>query len=207
MTAQALPKWTQQDYLAYERRNEAKHEFVNGMLFAMAGASRWHNLIVTNVSRELSLQLKGKTCEVYPNDMRVHIPDTGLYTYSDAVVVCGVPRFEDAIRDTLLNPTVVIEVLSPSTEGYDRGAKFRHYRRIESLRHYVLITQDQPYIECYSKQEGSPFWFLTEADGLEAEMSLPAIDCVLQLAETYDKVVFDETERQEFMDAARRVPR
>lgn len=113
MTTIVLQQWTRHDYLEYERRSDAKHEFVNGALFAMAGASRWHNLIVTNVSRELSLQLKGKTCEVYPNDMRVHIPDTSMYTYPDAVVVCGVPRFEDSVRDTLLNPTVLIEVLSP----------------------------------------------------------------------------------------------
>jgi Uma2 family endonuclease len=186
-----------------ERQSEVKHEYLRGTLFAMAGASRWHNLIVTNVARELSLQLKGKPCEVYPSDMRVRIQDTDLYTYPDIVVVCGTPRFEDTVRDTLLNPIVIIEVLSPSTEGHDRGAKFAHYRRIESLRQYVLITPDAPRIEWYTRQEESRLWYLQETEGLETEMSLESITCQLQLAEVFDKVEFDETERQKYMAAAR----
>ena len=191
MSAQALQQLTPQEYLELERRSETKHEFVNGEMFDMAGASRSHNLIVTNIVRELSLQLKGRRCEVYPNDMRVHIPDTGMYTYPDAVVACGTPRLTDDKRDTLLNPTALFEVLSSSTEAYDRGAKAAHYRRIVSLRHYVLIAQDAPHIECYTRQDESRFWYLTEADGLEAEIALTEIACVLKLAEMYDKVEFD----------------
>ena len=191
MSAQALQQLTPQEYLELERRSETKHEFVNGEMFDMAGASRSHNLIVTNIVGELRLQLKGRRCEVYPNDMRVHIPDTGMYTYPDAVVACGTPRLTDDKRDTLLNPTALFEVLSPSTEAYDRGAKAAHYRRIASLRHYVFIAQDAPHIECYTRQDESRFWYLTEADGLEAEIALTEIACVLKLAEVYDKVEFD----------------
>ncbi len=192
MSAHALQQFTSQDYLEFERRSDAKHEFVNGMIFDMAGASRSHNLIVTNIVSELRAQFKGRRCEVYPNDMRVHIPDTGLYTYPDAVVVCGTPRFADDMRDTLLNPTALFEVLSPSTEAYDRGAKAAHYRRIVSLRHYVIIAQDAPYVECYTRQEGTPFWFLTEADSLDAEIALTEIACVLKLAEVYEKIDFEK---------------
>ena len=195
MSAQALQQLTPQEYLELERRSETKHEFVNGEMFDMAGASRSHNLIVTNIVRELSLQLKGRRCEVYPNDMRVHIPDTGMYTYPDAVVACGTPRMADDKRDTLLNPTALFEALSSSTEAYDRGAKAAHYRRISSLRHYVLIAQDAPHIECYTRQDESRFWYLTEADGLEAEIALTEIACVLKLAEVYDKVEFERNER------------
>ena len=195
MSARALQELTPQDYLEFERRSETKHEFVNGQLFDMAGASRSHNLIVTNIVSELRMQLKGRRCEVYPNDMRVHIPDTGMYTYPDAVVACGTPRFADDMRDTLLNPTALFEALSPSTEAYDRGAKASHYRRIASLRHYVVIAQDAPHIECYARHEGSPFWFLTEADGLDAEIALTEIACVLQLAEVYEKVEFGENKQ------------
>lgn len=191
MSAQALQQLTPQEYLELERRSETKHEFVNGEMFDMAGASRSHNLIVTNIVGELRLQLKGRRCEVYPNDMRVHIPDTGMYTYPDAVVACGTPRLTDDKRDTLLNPTALFEVLSSSTEAYDRGAKAAHYRRIASLRHYVLIAQDAPHIECYTRQDESRFWYLTEADGLDAEIALTEIACVLKLAEVYDKVEFD----------------
>ena len=191
MSAQALQQLTPQEYLELERRSETKHEFVNGEMFDMAGASRSHNLIVTNIVGELRLQLKGRRCEVYPNDMRVHIPDTGMYTYPDAVVACGTPRLTDDKRDTLLSPTALFEVLSSSTEAYDRGAKAAHYRRIASLRHYVLIAQDAPHIECYTRQDESRFWYLTEADGLDAEIALTEIACVLKLAEVYDKVEFD----------------
>lgn len=191
MSAQALQQLTPQEYLELERRSETKHEFVNGEMFDMAGASRSHNLIVTNIVGELRSQLKGRRCEVYPNDMRVHIPDTGMYTYPDAVVACGTPRLTDDKRDTLLNPTALFEVLSSSTEAYDRGAKAAHYRRIASLRHYVLIAQDAPHIECYTRQDESRFWYLTEADGLDAEIALTEIACVLKLAEVYDKVEFD----------------
>ena len=191
MSAYPLQQLTPQDYLAFERRSETKHEFVNGEVFDMVGASRSHNLIIANVVGELRAQLKERRCEVYPNDMRVHIPRTGLYTYPDAVVVCGTPQFDETVKDSLLNPTALFEALSPSTEAYDRGAKFGHYRKIAALRHYVLLAQDAPHIECYTRQDESRFWYLTEADGFDAEIALPEIACVLKLAEVYDKVEFE----------------
>ena len=121
------------EYLALERKADVRGEYLDGDMVAMSGGSREHNLIVTNIVRELSSQLKRKPCEVYPSNMRVKVSATGLYTYPDVVVVCDDPRFEDAHIDTLLNPAVIFEVLSDSTESYDRGAKFGHYRKILSL--------------------------------------------------------------------------
>jgi Uma2 family endonuclease len=129
------------EYLALERAAEHRHEYVSGRVYAMTGASREHNVIATNTSRALGNQLSGRPCETYQSDMRVKVSETGMYTYPDVVVACGTPAFEDAYVDTLLNPTVIIEVLSPSTEAYDRGEKFAHYRRLPSLREYLLIAQ------------------------------------------------------------------
>ena len=207
MSAETITNLSPQEYLRLERQSDVKHEYVQGTLVAMAGASRWHNLVVTNVIRELSIQLKSRSCEVYPGDMRVRIQGTGFYTYPDAVVVCGTPRFEDAVGDTLLNPTVIIEVLSPSTEGYDRGEKFAQYRRIDALQQYVLMTPDRPRIEWYTRHETSRFWYLQEAEGLHAEIELEPIACRLRVADVFDKVEFDETERQAYMAAARLLPR
>src|SRR5206468_6291774 len=118
-------------------------EYINGQIYAMSGASREHNLIVVNLIRELSSQLRGRPCEVYASDMRVKVRPTGMYTYPDVVAVCGEPRFEDEQVDTLVNPAVIVEVLSPSTEAYDRGQKFAHYRKLESLTEYVLVAQNE----------------------------------------------------------------
>lgn len=194
MSAEPAIKMTELEYLIYERQAEYKSEFLNGKLFAMAGASRRHNLIVTNVVREVSLQLKGRSCESYSSDMRVHNPDTSLYSYPDVVVMCGKPEFSDEHGDILLNPTLLIEVLSPSTELYDRGAKFGHYRRLESLREYVMITQDRASIERYERQEDSRFWMLSEIEGLETSVELSSIGCTLALSEVYDKVDFEHME-------------
>ena len=127
-------RYTPEQYLELERKAPYKNEFVNGQIYAMPGASRAHNLITGNTHREVSSQLRGRPCETYVSDMRVKVNTTGLYTYPDVVVVCGEIRFDDAQKDTLLNPTVLIEVLSPSTEAYDRGEKFAHYRRLASLQ-------------------------------------------------------------------------
>ncbi len=197
MTAEPAAKLTTQDYLAHERQADYKSEFLNGELLAMAGASRWHNIIVLNVGSELRIQLKGRRCETYSTNMRVHIPPTGLYTYPDVVVICGTPEFDDDQHDTLLNPTVLIEVLSPSTERYDRGAKFGHYRRLASLREYVLISQEKPLIERYVRHEDSRFWLLSDAEGLDAKIEVSSVGCVLALAEVYDKVHFEEMEQEE----------
>ena len=193
MTAQPAVHYTPQKYLEIERQNEFKSEYWQGDMFAMAGASEAHNLIVVNAVRELSLQLKGKPCRVYPSDMRVRIPRTPSYKYPDAIVVCGKPEFEDDKRDILLNPIVIVEVLSPSTELYDRGAKFREYRTIDSLQEYVLISQDKALIERYARQEQTRFWTLSECAGLDESFEFHAIACRLELAEVYEHVEFPET--------------
>lgn len=142
MAPLALPYVTPAEYLAAERTAAEKSEYINGHVYAMAGASRVHNLIVVNTVSELRTQLRGGRCEAYANDMRVKVERTGIYTYPDVIGLCEEPRFEDENVDTLLNPTVIIEVLSPSTERCDRGEKFAHYRRLESLREYILVAQD-----------------------------------------------------------------
>ena len=133
------------------------------------------------------VQLKARPCTTYPSDMRVKVSPTGLYTYPDVTVVCGEARFEDNQQDTLLNPTLIVEVLSESTEAYDRGGKFAHYRKLTSLMEYVLITQTKPHIEHYVRQPDNQ-WLLSEADSVPDTIHLPSIECHLALAEVYDKV-------------------
>jgi Uma2 family endonuclease len=184
---QPKPSLSPEEYLAIERQAETRNEYFDGEMFAMPGGSRTHNLIVTNIVRELSLQLKKRPCEVYANDQRVRIPETGLYTYPDVVVVRGEPRFEDDALDTLLNPVLIIEVPSPTTEAHDRGKKLQHYERIDSFVEYVLVAQDQPRIEQLVRQDGHQ-WLLTTTAGLESSIPLTSIQCALALAEAYDKV-------------------
>ena len=187
--AQAQPKpfLSPEEYLALERKAEIRSEYLDGEMFAMSGGSYRHNVILGNLIGEIRQQLKGRSCTVCPNDQRVRIPETGLYTYPDIVVICGEPRFEDEEPDTLLNPMLIVEVLSPTTEAYDRGKKFEHYRRIASLAEYVLVAQDQPRVEQFLRQD-SEEWLFRTGTGLEASVSLPSIQCVLALAEIYDKV-------------------
>lgn len=187
MSLQPKPYLSPEDYLALERRAEFKSEYFDGEIFAMAGASEPHNLITINTIRELSIQLKKRPCKAYANDMRVKVSPTGLFTYPDVIVVCGQAQFDDSQRDTLLNPTLIVEVLSDSTEAYDRGRKFEHYRKLESLMEYVLIAQHRPHVESYRRQPDQR-WVLTESDGLESSLRLDAIDCELARAELYDKV-------------------
>ena len=189
MSLQPKPYLSPEDYLALERRAEFKSEYFDGEIFAMAGASEPHNLIVANTLSEIRQQLKKRPCRAYANDMRVKVSPTGLFTYPDVIVVCGQARFDDSQRDTLLNPTLIVEVLSGSTEAYDRGRKFEHYRKLESLMEYVLIAQHRPHVESYRRQPDQR-WVLTESDGLESSLRLDAIDCELALAEIYDKVEF-----------------
>jgi len=189
MALQTKPRLSPEDYLAIERRAEYKSEYLNGEMFAMVGASKAHNLIVANTIAELRQQLTKRPCKVYPSDMRVKVSATGLYAYPDITVVCGEDRFDDQQQDTLLNPALIIEVLSDSTEGYDRGKKFEHYRRLDSLAEYVLIAQDRYHVESYLRQPNGQ-WLLTEMRGPESRIRLNSIDCELALAEIYDKVEF-----------------
>ena len=155
MSTQIQPRHaTPEEYLAVERASETRSEYFAGDIVAMTGASRAHNLIVLNVGAELRAQLRGRACESYVEGMRVKVVAAGVYTYPDVVVVCGEPVFEDEQVDTVLNPTLIVEVLSPSTERYDRGRKLEHYRKIPSLSEYILIAQDARRIEWYTRQEG-----------------------------------------------------
>lgn len=186
-------RMTEAEYLAFERASDIRHEYLDGHVYAMTGASRAHNLISTYTAASLINQLRGRPCEVYASDMRVRVSATGLYTYPDVTVVCGNPQFADSALDTLLNPVLVIEVLSPSTESYDRGKKFQHYRQLESLREYVLISQDSPRIERFLRQDDGT-WLLTDAAGLDASLELASVACTLALAEVYEKVTFQSEE-------------
>ncbi|NOX62597.1 MAG: Uma2 family endonuclease [Chloroflexi bacterium] len=189
MVIESSPKvrLTPEEYLAREREAETKSEYFDGRVYAMAGATETHNLIVTNLVMNLGLQLKKRPCKVYPSDMRVRSRAYRSYTYPDVTVVCGKAEFEDDRRDTLLNPTVIIEVLSPSTAGYDLSRKFDHYRSLESLREYVLAAQEWMTVYQYVRQPDDR-WLLTAYQGRRAVVKLESIDCELPLADIYDKV-------------------
>jgi Uma2 family endonuclease len=189
MTAQPKAYLTSEEYLAIERASEQKHEYLAGELYAMAGGSARHNRIAGSTYASLYAQLRRRNCTVYPSDMRVKSLQTGLYTYPDITIVCGNEQFEDRKEDTLLNPTVIIEVLSASTEKYDRGKKFQHYRGILSLREYILIAQDGYHVERFSRQNNNT-WIFSEAMRREDIIELPVVQCVLALEEIYEKVDF-----------------
>lgn len=188
------PKMTAEAYLAFEREQlDIKHDYLDGEVTGMAGASRQHNRIVTNIVIALGNQLRGRPCELYSSDMRVKVPITQLCTYPDITALCGDAQFEDDHVDTLLNPSVIIEVLSPSTEAYDRGIKFVHYRHIESLHIYILIAQDKPQIEIFRRQENGD-WLLSVVEELDATVNLDVIGCELALADVYERVIEPETQ-------------
>jgi len=191
MSQQVKPYISPEEYLRLERQSEHKSEYVNGEIFAMTGASRKHNLVAGNVFREISQQLKSRQCEAYVGDMRVKVSATGLYTYPDVVVVCGEPEFEDKYVDTLLNPTLLVEVLSPSTERYDRIAKSSYYRTLDSLAEHLLVAQDEVRLEQYVKQPNGQ-WLLLECNSLDNVVELPSIGCSLTLGDVYDKVTLDQ---------------
>ena len=178
---------TPTEYLALERNSETKHEYYAGQIYPMAGATERHNLISLNAGSELRVQLRKRPYRVYVSDMRVKISETGLYTYPDVTVVGGEPQFEGNQSDVLLNPVVIIKVLSKSTEAYDRGKKFEHYRTISTLVEYLLIAQDSYHIEHYIRQTDGQ-WLYTATKGLQRTVHLPMIGCDLQLEEVYDKV-------------------
>lgn len=174
------------EYLALERASETKHEYLDGEMFAMTGASRNHNLVSGNAFASFHSQLKGRRCEAYHGDMRVRTGDN-LFTYPDVVVVCGPPQFDDTELDTLLNPTLLIEVLSKSTESYDRGAKLIHYRTTPSLTEILLIAQDRAHIERWERQADSQ-WLVEDIDDIGRTLDLPSIGCTLALSDVYDRV-------------------
>jgi len=181
------PYLTPEEYLAVEREAETKSEYLNGEVFAMAGASLAHIRVEANVITALNSQLKGRPCQALGSNTRVKVSQTGLYTYPDVVVICGRPKLDDKQKDTLLNPMVIFEILSPSTENYDRGMKFVHYRTLESLTDYLLVSQTEARIEHFARQSVDQ-WLLSLYQGLEAVVLLPSIGCELTLADVYDRI-------------------
>jgi Uma2 family endonuclease len=187
MHPQPLTKLTPQEYLARERQAETRSEYVDGEVFAMAGASREHNQIAANLVRVLGNQLLEKPCSVYSSDMKVKIEKVTKYTYPDIVIACQTERFEDEKRDVLLNPVIIMEILSDSTEAYDRGRKFLHYQLIESLLDYILISQDSARIEKFSRHNDNT-WLYSEFHGLDALVAIESIGCQLRLGDVYHKL-------------------
>ena len=191
MSTAALKRLSWEEYLAKERLAETKSEFYDGEVFAMAGATRKHNLIAGNVYSELREARKGGPCEAYPSDMCIRCPN-GLGAYPDVCVACD-PMFEDDREDTLLNPIVIVEVLSPTTEAWDRGTKFVSYRGLSSLRDYVLVSQNQTLIDHYVRQSAFDQWLLTTYHDPHARLRLEALDVTLSIAEIYARLEFPNT--------------
>src|SRR4029434_1884209 len=191
---------TVEEYLAFERASDERHEYLDGVIYAMEGESPDHGRICINLAATLVPQLRGSDCEAFSKDTKVccgpyraHTRE-GLYTYPDLVVVCGAMQFHDQAQDVLVNPTLIVEVLSPSTEAFDRGEKFRRYRAwLPTLTDYVLVAQDSPLIDHYHRQEEGT-WTLHALEGLQAHLHLETIGCTVPLAEVYDRIVFQHAE-------------
>ena len=187
-SAARITRFTAEQYLALERKADFKSEYDGGFITAMAGGSPEHNTIAVNLSREISLQFKNRPCRAFMADVRLCVSPTGLYTYPDVMAVCGKPRFHDDDANTLLNPTMIVEVLSSTTESYDRGRKFGHYQRLDSLQEYVLVAQDEIRVERFTRRGDD--WVLSVFTSLDDTLRLASIDCEVPLREIYDKVEF-----------------
>ena len=177
---------TEEAYLAFDDANEGKHWFVNGQIYAMAGGTPRHSAICNNVGRALGNLVAKRPCIVFQSDLRVHVRETGLYDYPDVTVVCGPPERHAKDRNTIINPTLIVEVLSPGTENDDRGAKATHYRRLASLKEYLLVSSTEERVEHYRRLDDGK-WLLTEVEGRGSSIELPVLDGTLSLADIYDK--------------------
>lgn len=183
---------TPEEYLAAEREAETKSEYIDGVVYAMTGAHINHIRIVTNLTRELSGQLRARQCDVLSNEMKVRLPDSRRFFYPDVTVVCGEPQFHDERTDIILNPILLIEVLSKSAEAFDRGAKFLAYQQLDSLQEYLLVAQDKPAIEQFVRQTDGT-WNYRAVTGRESSLSLPSVACALNLNSVYDKVDWEQS--------------
>ena len=189
MSTHAKTFLTPEQYLELEEQAEYKSEYLGGEMFAMAGGTEAHSLIAMQIGRDFSLQTRQRPCRVYNSDMQVHVCAIGLYTYPDLSVVCGEPRFLNERRRTLLSPTVIVEVLSPSTEAYDRGRKFEYYKTLESLAEYLLVASDRIHADLLTRQPDGR-WILSSAEKANDAIELTSIGCQLILADIYEKVEF-----------------
>jgi len=193
-------RFTVEEYLAFERTADERHEYLDGLIYAMAGESPNHGRICTNLGGLLYAQLRGTPCEAFSKDTKVRCGPyrahtrAGLYAYPDLVIVCGAMQFHDQVQDVVLNPTVILEVLSPSTAAFDRGEKFHLYRAwLPTLTDYVLVAQDRPEIEHYHRGDDA-LWTLRTLAGLEARLHLEQIGCTIPLADVYERIVFPHAE-------------
>jgi len=190
MSAQSQPRLTPEQYLEIERAAlDVRSEYYNGRMYAMSGGTHTHAIVIGNLGTELRIALKKGPCVVTTSDMRVRVNKTGLYTYPDIVVVCDPPQYGDGRHDTVLNPTLIVEVLSPSTEGYDRGFKFVHYRTLGSLQEYALVSQAELRVEIFRRQSSGD-WLLSESAGTESVCRFDSVNCTIALKDIYDKVTF-----------------
>ena len=185
------PYLTPQEYLAQEQQAALKSEYYQGEVFAMSGARLPHNRLVANLIIALGTRLRGSSCEVFPSDLRLHIPETTLFTYPDVMVICGKPELLEAGFDTVLNPILIIEVQSESTANYDRGNKAHLYRRIASLRDYVMVDSTALHAAVLSRTPDAGLWNLRETARLEDELFIPGLELRLPLEEVYRGVTFD----------------
>ena len=190
MTTHTVTYVTPEEYLAAERLSETRSEYLDGGVYPMTGGTANHNRITINLILELDRQLRPAGRHVHATDLKVRLPGSRKFFYPDVMVICGELRYHDERRDIITNPDLVVEVLSPGTEAFDRGEKFRAYRTIESLKEYVLVSQERPLVEQYVKT-GDGRWSLTEAEGLESSLALPSVGCTLSLGAVYDKVDFN----------------
>jgi len=190
VSTQPKPRISPEQYLALERQADHKSEYFDGGVFPMPGATKRHNMIVSNIVISVGAQLKDRPYWICSNDLRLRVSPTGLYTYPDVIVVAGDGLFADDQKDTLLNPALIVEVLSESTRDYDRGEKFAQYRTLASLAEYLLVAQEKPHVEHYVRQaDGS--WLLRETSRVQDTIHLSVIQCRLPLAEIYQKIEFD----------------
>jgi len=190
MSAQSIPFHTPEQHIELEENSEFKSEYLSGQIFAMAGGSPEHSAIGNNIGREMGNLLKRGPCQVFNSDLRVTIMQTSLMTHPDVTVVCREQHRHPLDKNSSINPTVLFEVLSPTTEAYDRGEKWAHYRRLDSLQEYLLVSQNKARVEQYVRQDDS--WKFMAVEGLAASLLLPSLGCSLALAEVYDKVTFEE---------------
>ena len=187
MSTQKIKKLTPKEYLEIERNAEFKSEYYNGEMFALAGASYVHNKISSNIHVSLANQLKGKVCQVFQSDLKIMEQISGLFTYPDIVTICGKPEFYDEEKDVIVNPTVIMEVLSKSTETYDRGFKFELYRRIDTLKDYFMVSQEKVSIEYYSRNADNS-WTLKEFNDINQSIEIKSIECILEIKDVYYNV-------------------
>ena len=185
MATQPVPRLTEEEYLAFDRAADYKSEFVDGEMYAMSGGRLRHADLAVSIAAELWLQLKGRKCRVFNSDARVRASEGQAYFYPDISVVCGEPKTHANSNDTLINPTVIVEVLSPSTSDYDHGKKFACYREIPTLQNYVLVHTDDILIEQFTRQPNGD-WLLSEHRGIEGSLAISSIDCSLSLRSIYE---------------------